>query len=224
MDNSKLFRKESMDRISSPEQLHDYMRVTTPRLWMLLAAILVLAAGFVIYACTATMESTMPLTVQAEYGGILSVNLPISQLDLIKLRMPFRVEDRTGFISDIYQVTVLRFDMVFDGNAFPEDGFYEMTFVDKDGLPETVASSEYFLSVNGGVITSISLDPSLADAFRTERRIRLEGKLATVTSAEPYDMVTVSFALDDPSVPMPDGTYRAELITETTTPISFLLN
>ena len=46
-----------METISSPEQLHDYMRVTSPRLWMLLGAIVVLLVGFIAYASTATMEN-----------------------------------------------------------------------------------------------------------------------------------------------------------------------
>lgn len=35
MENN-LFRKKSLEHISSPEELHDYMRVTSPRLWMIL--------------------------------------------------------------------------------------------------------------------------------------------------------------------------------------------
>ena len=62
-----LFRKKSLDHISSPEELHDYMRVTSPRLWMILAAIIVLLAGFAVYASTATMENTMPIRVQVEH-------------------------------------------------------------------------------------------------------------------------------------------------------------
>jgi hypothetical protein len=47
MDN-QLFRKKSIDRISSPEKLEDYMRVTSPRLWMLLSAIVILLVGFLV--------------------------------------------------------------------------------------------------------------------------------------------------------------------------------
>ena len=47
MENG-LFRKKSLERISSPEELHDYMRVTSPRLWMILAAIVVLLVGFIV--------------------------------------------------------------------------------------------------------------------------------------------------------------------------------
>ena len=52
---SGLFRQKSVERISSPEDLHEYMRVTSPRLWMILIAILVLLAGFILFASTATM-------------------------------------------------------------------------------------------------------------------------------------------------------------------------
>ena len=62
MENG-LFRQKSIDRISSPESLHDYMRVTSPRLWMILAAIIALLAGFIVFASMATMENTMPLKV-----------------------------------------------------------------------------------------------------------------------------------------------------------------
>ena len=65
MDNG-LFRKKSMDRISSPEALHDYMRVTSPRLWMILAAIVLILGGFIVYASTAKMENTIPIRVSVE--------------------------------------------------------------------------------------------------------------------------------------------------------------
>ena len=39
-----LFRKSSIDRISSPEQLNDYIRVTNPSIWVILAAIIILLA------------------------------------------------------------------------------------------------------------------------------------------------------------------------------------
>ena len=65
MENG-LFRKKSLERISSPEQLHDYMHVTSPRLWMLLIAVAVLLIGFLAYASTATMENTMPIKVNVQ--------------------------------------------------------------------------------------------------------------------------------------------------------------
>lgn len=46
MDNSKIFRKVALERMSSPEQLDQLLRVTTPKTWLaLLALIAVLGAA-----------------------------------------------------------------------------------------------------------------------------------------------------------------------------------
>ncbi|GHV76059.1 hypothetical protein AGMMS49942_08800 [Spirochaetia bacterium] len=37
-----IFRRESLDHVSSPEQLYDYIRVSNPPMWVVLAAILLL--------------------------------------------------------------------------------------------------------------------------------------------------------------------------------------
>lgn len=44
-----LFRQKSIDKVSSPEKLDDYIRVTTPSVWITLAAILVLLTGAIIW-------------------------------------------------------------------------------------------------------------------------------------------------------------------------------
>ena len=44
-ENGTLFRQKTLDRISSPEKLTDYLRVTNPGIWIFLAAVIVLLAG-----------------------------------------------------------------------------------------------------------------------------------------------------------------------------------
>ena len=44
MDN-QLFRKKSLDKVSSPEQLNDYIRVSNPGVWIALTAVIVLLFG-----------------------------------------------------------------------------------------------------------------------------------------------------------------------------------
>ena len=48
MDNP-VFRQKSMEKISSPEQMNDYIRVSNPRVWMILAAVIVLLAGVCVW-------------------------------------------------------------------------------------------------------------------------------------------------------------------------------
>ncbi len=42
---SDLFRKKSLDRISSPEQLDDYIHVTSPSVVLVLAALILILLG-----------------------------------------------------------------------------------------------------------------------------------------------------------------------------------
>ena len=65
MEN-RLFRQQSMDQVNSPEQIRDYLRVTSPKLWMVIAAVLVLLAGFLAYLSVAEMEITVPVRVKVE--------------------------------------------------------------------------------------------------------------------------------------------------------------
>ena len=46
---SSIFRQKSIDKVSSPEKLDDYIRVTKPSVWMTLAAVGVLLVGTIVW-------------------------------------------------------------------------------------------------------------------------------------------------------------------------------
>ena len=157
MEN-KLFRKKSLEKISSPEELHDYMQVTSPRLWMLLSAIAALLVGFIVYASTVTMENTMKIQVDVQFVDfteefqeqsglqnytLVSAKLPASQMNQVDVGMTVRIGKETGKVSFV---------------AFEEN---EITLI--------IETNKNYL-------------------------------------------------------PLPDGSYDAELVLESTTPISFLWN
>lgn len=56
---SDLFRKKSMDRVNSPEQLNDYIRVSNPSVWMILAAIIILLAGVCVWGVFGHLDTEM---------------------------------------------------------------------------------------------------------------------------------------------------------------------
>lgn len=45
-----IFREKSLERVSSPEALNDYIRVTTPSVWVVLAAAVVLLVGMLCWS------------------------------------------------------------------------------------------------------------------------------------------------------------------------------
>lgn len=56
---AELFRKKSMDRVNSPEQLNDYIRVANPGVWMILGAVIVLLFGVCVWGIFGHLDTTM---------------------------------------------------------------------------------------------------------------------------------------------------------------------
>ena len=69
---SNLFRQKSLDRISSPEQLNEYIRVATPSVWILLAAIVVLLAGVCVWGVFGHMDTTLTAAAVCENGTVIA--------------------------------------------------------------------------------------------------------------------------------------------------------
>ena len=51
-----IFRKKSMDRVTGPESLNDYIRVTSPSVWIALLALLVLLSGLLVWSIFGRIE------------------------------------------------------------------------------------------------------------------------------------------------------------------------
>ena len=51
-----LFRKKSLERLEAPEELNDYIRVTTPSVWMVLLAAFILIAGMLVWSIFGTVS------------------------------------------------------------------------------------------------------------------------------------------------------------------------
>jgi len=64
MENTenKLFRKSALDRISSPEQLNEYMKVTGAGVWFILAGLAVTFAAFFLWGITGSIPETVDIT------------------------------------------------------------------------------------------------------------------------------------------------------------------
>ena len=56
MANS-IFRKTSLDRVSNPEQLNDYIRVTNPSVWMIMCAVILLLTGVCVWGVFGQLDT-----------------------------------------------------------------------------------------------------------------------------------------------------------------------
>lgn len=70
---SQLFRKESVERFSSPEQLSDYLHVTSPAIWVVLAAVILLLASLFVWSGVTAVESYAAGTAEVR-AGVLTLS------------------------------------------------------------------------------------------------------------------------------------------------------
>ena len=64
--NVKLFREKSVDRIQSPESLNDYLRVTSPGIWLVLSAVILLLVGVVLWGILGRITTTVPAAIVSD--------------------------------------------------------------------------------------------------------------------------------------------------------------
>lgn len=241
MENG-LFRQKSVDHISSPEALHDYMRVTSPRLWMILAAIVILLGGFIFYAATTRLESTEVIKMKVEYSSYISGYIPDGKQDVIRVGMPVRIAGKTGKISSMDNSIRYRLNVSPESTAPMAQGMYLVSIGEKNELsltPEDTADSPLIIIYydDNGFSADVDTNPEIIRQFAggdvrvtfwtyedPDRNILTGARLATVSGYETFQSVRAIVSLDNPDEPLPDGDYQAEVVTENTTPISFLWN
>lgn len=157
MANS-VFRQKSIDRVSSPEQLDDYIKVTNPGIWIVLAAVVVLLAGFIVWGAVGTLETKVKAAAVSDSGTIVCY---VKEAD----------------ISGIEQGNTVR-----------------------------IGGNEYSVS-------KVSELPVAVDKSLTDYAIHIGG----LTTGEWVYEVTLNGDL-------PNGTYEADIVTDSVSPISFLFN
>ena len=125
MENQKqnqLFRQKSLERISSPEQLQDYMRVTNPGMWMVLAAVILLLAGLIICSIAGKIETKLSVPCDAD-NGVVSIELTPAEGEKVKAGMPLRIAGQEVPIDYVYQSEDKK--TVVTAKAELEDGMYD---------------------------------------------------------------------------------------------------
>lgn len=68
MDNG-VFRKSAIERISSPEQLTDYIRVTNLSVWIILIAVAVLLSAVLVWSVFGALTDTLQVNALVRGGG-----------------------------------------------------------------------------------------------------------------------------------------------------------
>ena len=111
--NEQLFRKKSIEKVSSPEQLNEYIRVSNPGVWMVLTAIVILLIGVCVWGVLGHLDTTVT-TVAVVENSEITVYVKENDIEQIEEGMKVIVNGAEYEISDVaeYPVAV--------GNDFSE--------------------------------------------------------------------------------------------------------
>ena len=119
----QLFRKESVERVSSPEQLSDILHVTSPAIWVVLAAVIVLLASLFIWSSVTAVESYA--TGRAEVrGGVLTMTFDDAEkAEKVEAGMDVQVGNRETPVTSVCNDETGRLVAVADVDL--PDGSYD---------------------------------------------------------------------------------------------------
>ena len=93
-----IFRQKTLDRISSPDQLTDYLRVTNPGVWAVLAAVILLLSGMLVWSAVGTLETKVAAKAVVTDS---SAQIIVSGGGTMKEGMPVRIDSREYTISSV---------------------------------------------------------------------------------------------------------------------------
>lgn len=98
--NQKLFRKVSMERVYSPEQLNQYIRVSNPSVWLLLLAVIILLSSACIWGITGRLETTLSVKAVVRDNEAVFF-LSEGQYAQVKEGMDVRVGGAAGVVATL---------------------------------------------------------------------------------------------------------------------------
>ena len=99
-EKESIFTKKSLERISSPEQLNDYIKVASPGVWICIMAVIVLLLGAIVWGFFGKLESVTEAEAFCQ-DGQLEIYMDEAQLQKVKVGMQVRIDGKLYQVEDI---------------------------------------------------------------------------------------------------------------------------
>lgn len=158
--SNNIFRKKSMDRFSSPEQLNDYIKVPNPSVWIILFCVIILLVGMLVWGVFGRFETCLDVVAISQDGETICY-VKENKIDSVSKGMTVRIKGERYKLAKIdtspVQVTddfdaYTRhvggidvgdwvYEAIIDAQPKDGDGVYEAEIV-----TESVASISFLLN------------------------------------------------------------------------------
>lgn len=129
--NNGIFRKKSIDRVKSPEQLNDYIRVSNPGVWLVLAAVIILLVGICTWGVFGRLDTKVS-AVGTSDNGVLTCYVGNDDIEKITSKMKITVDGKDYDIINIDNEAKKASDelseyLLYLGGFGEDDWVYEIT-------------------------------------------------------------------------------------------------
>ena len=104
-----LFREKSLEAMNSPEALNDYLRVTSPGVWLVLAAVIAVLIGAIVWGIFGRINTTVSLAVSVS-GGDATAWVPYASLQAVLDGGSVTLEGREMALATAEQPEILVVD------------------------------------------------------------------------------------------------------------------
>lgn len=154
-----IFRQKSIERVSSPEQLDSYLKVTSPSVWLALIGIIVVLTGAIVWGsvgklksytnvgCVVTNGQTNCYIKEADGHKVksgMAVEIPDenTEFEIISIdNKGLTIPNNDSYLQHLTGVNGNEFVFTIKGNCNLNDGYYAGRVV-----TETISALEFILN------------------------------------------------------------------------------
>ena len=153
MEKRSIFRKESLDRIESPEQLDEYIKVSHPKVWMMIAALLVAALAVIVWSVVGTLPQTMEVKGVTVGGNMIHCyeDVENANTNLVGCKANISLPDGSKISGEVesvsqnpYSQEEIRMEIEEDwlaDNVLAGNYSYEVCVIAKEEIPEDMLAT-----------------------------------------------------------------------------------
>lgn len=134
MMKKEIFRKKSLEKIKSPDNLDSYIRVSNPSVWILIISVMVLLFGAGIWGIFGHIDSTVPSHVRVQNEKAVCY-VDEKYITSVRDGMTVKYEDSKAVINGIGDKSEEGYECELDADSYPENGMYEGKIVVKRYKP-----------------------------------------------------------------------------------------
>lgn len=145
--SGQIFRKKSLERVASPENLNDYIKISSIGAWLILTAVIVLLVGCFVWGIVGRIQTKITTAVVSDANGIVCYISADDEESLITAEDPYIEVDGVRYEISSVSSTPVAVDESLDEYAVYAGGFSSGDWIYVVNVEGTMAEGSYDASL-----------------------------------------------------------------------------